>query len=130
MENGLREVLGLFMGESNDKAKDDSSNHEFGDTIISHDIDDFSEYDPTDALIDVVLTTQSGKNWYAEFVTPIYVDKMFDKNKRTGENANGTYFATPNMIILEEITDKSIKETVRNIVKEGQLKTYFGEDIL
>jgi 23S rRNA A1618 N6-methylase RlmF len=84
-------------------------------------------YDPKNEALDVSLFTKDGQEYHANFTTKNFIDHMFEKNKRTGECANGTYFCMPDMIIIEEINDKNIKATIDDLIKNLAVDEFFKE---
>lgn len=83
-------------------------------------------FDPENEMIDVVLTTQDGQEYWANFTTPKFINYMFEKNKRTGELLSGTYFCMPdNIVILERLTEDNIKATIDDLFENDGVECYF-----
>jgi len=83
-------------------------------------------FDPESEMIDVVLTTQDGQDYWANFTTLKFLEYMFEKNKRTGELLSGTYFCMPdNMVIVERLTEDKIKATIDALIEDYEIEAYF-----
>ncbi len=89
------------------------------------DIPDRENFNPLNQAVEVVLTTRTGERYSANFVTRAFVDYMFEKNKRTGECANGTYFCMPDRIDIEEIKDENVRKTIDDLIKNLEIENYF-----
>ena len=101
-------------------------NLEFNNYNFEIKIADPKLFDPKKEAVEVILTTDSGREYYAGFITKDFINYMFEKNKRTGECSNGTYFTMPKMIIVEEISRKNIKKTIDDLISNFELKDYFS----
>jgi len=86
---------------------------------------DLKPIDPDLKAVDVVLETNTGQKYVANFVTLRFLDYMFEKNINTGECVSGTYFAMPGMIIVRRIDDKSLKATIDDLIENLELEEYF-----
>jgi len=93
--------------------------------MIDH--EDSSSYDPCMAAVDVIITTKTGIRYSAPFVTPNFVDTMFEKNARTGECARGSYFCMPGMIIVREMSDAIVGATIEDLIANAEIEHYFEE---
>lgn len=83
-------------------------------------------FDPENEMIDVRLQTLDGQEYFANFTTEKYIREAFEKNKRTGECASGTYFCMPgNMIILEKLTEEDVRKTIDNLIENEEVECYF-----
>lgn len=82
-------------------------------------------YNVESEAIDVRITTKDGEEYQANFTTRKFLDYLFEKNKRTGECASGTYFCMPGMIVVERLTDENIKRTIDDLVERLAIKNYF-----
>ncbi len=81
---------------------------------------------PEREVIDVRLTTNDGKNYSANFVARGFLDWVFEKNKKTGECAEGTYFAVPRMIVVERIDEVSVRKTIDDMINNWEIDNYFS----
>ncbi len=82
-------------------------------------------FDPKNETVEVILTTTDGQEYYANITASGFIDFMFDKNKKTGECANGTYFCMPSMILVKEITEQNVRMTIDDLIENLEVKTYF-----
>jgi len=82
-------------------------------------------FDPYDEAIDVRLILRDGRHYASNFVTRKFIDKIFKKNKLTGECVGGTYFAMPGMIVVDRINEGTVKATIDDMTNNGELENYF-----
>jgi len=75
--------------------------------------------------VDVEVHFPNGKRYVATFFTLTNLQCLFDKNKMTGECKNGLYFNCPDMIIVEQLTQDIIHETVQDLLEEGEFEHAF-----
>lgn len=80
---------------------------------------------PLEDVAEVRLTTKDNQKYYADFVAKDFIKYVFDKNKKTGECANGTYFCIPNMILVEKINEENVKKTIDSLIENLEIKDYF-----
>lgn len=97
----------------------------FGGYDFEIDIPDREKFDPSNEAVEVTLITKEGERYSVNFVTRGFVGYIFEKNKRTRECANGTYFCMPNMILVEQITGEKIKKTIDDLIKNLEIENYF-----
>ena len=98
----------------------------FEDYEFEIDIPDKKHFNPLNEAVDVTLITKQGEKYSANFITREFLDYIFDKNKKTKECANGTYFCMPNLIIVNEIGKESIKTTIDDLIKNQEIENYFS----
>ncbi len=85
-------------------------------------------FNPENDLVDVALIMPDDHKYYANFVTPSYFTYLFNKNKKTGECAGGTYFCMPdNMVVVEMITEETISKTIEDLIKNEEIEHYFHQ---
>ncbi len=48
--------------------------------------------------------------------------------KKTGECANGSYFWTSDMLIVQRLTEQTICEIVENLLAEGEFASVFSKN--
>lgn len=82
-------------------------------------------FNPKNETVEVRLTTRDGQEYSANFTAKSFIDYMFEKNKRTGECAKGTYFCMPNMILVEEISEQNVKATIDDLIDMLAIEMYF-----
>lgn len=82
-------------------------------------------FDPRKETVEVRLNTRDGQEYSANFTARDFIDYIFEKNKRTGECAKGTYFCMPNMILVEEISEQNIRATIDDLINNLEIETHF-----
>ena len=103
------------------------------DIWIQHEGEDYNIFvllgaDPLDVdddNVDVEVRFKSGLWYGATFFTIRNIQSLFDKNKRTGECGGGLYFNCGDMIIVEELTQKAIIDTIRDLIARKELEKAF-----
>ncbi len=88
-------------------------------------VPDPKQFDPTNEVVEVRLTTKNGQEYYVDFVTTHFIDYIFEKNKRTKECAKGTYFCMPNMILVEEISESNVRATIDDLIDKLAIEKHF-----
>jgi len=83
------------------------------------------EFNPKREVVDVRLTTMGGDEFSANFVPHTYLGYLFDKNKRTGECASGSYFCMPGMVVVEKVDKSTIRKTVDDLILNLEIEEYF-----
>lgn len=48
--------------------------------------------------------------------------------KKTGEGANGLYFWTSDMLIVQRLTEQTICEAIDNLLAEGEFTSVFSKN--
>ena len=86
-----------------------------------------THFDQQNDWVDVELTRQDGKKYWAQFFTHDFIVKSFEKDKESGECANGTYFWAPNMIIVKEITEENMRRTIDDLIATFGIDECFSE---
>ena len=83
---------------------------------------------PDCEVINIHLTTKDGKKYVSDYFTTLnFIKQSFEKNKKTGENVNGTYDEWYNVIIVKKLTHKNIKKTLDDLIKEGKIERFFDK---
>lgn len=91
-------------------------------------IPDKEKFDPSVAAVEVMLTTKDGKRYSANIVTKDYIPWVFEKNRRTGECANGTCWGRKdNMIFVRKITPEEIRTSIDYFIKNFEIESYLTE---
>ena len=83
-------------------------------------------WDPTEDNIDVVVELADRKRFAATFFTPRNIERLFEKNRLTGECANGLYLWSANMILVRQITMDIIRRTVADLIESGEFERAFA----
>ncbi len=92
---------------------------------IKIEIPDKENFDPEDEIVEVTLTTKTGERYLANFITRKHEDYLFEKNKRTGESAGGTYLWIPGRISVEEISPETVRKTIDDLVRDFVIERAF-----
>ncbi len=79
------------------------------------------EWNREDDNIDVEITLENGDRYGATFFTIKNLERLFEKNKRTGEFAAGSYLWATDMLIVEELTHAAMNRALHDLVLSGQL---------
>lgn len=82
-------------------------------------------FDPKEETVEVRLTTRDGQEYSANFTALRFIEYMFNKNKRTGECADGTYFCMPNMVLVEEISEQKVRATIDDLIEKLEIGAHF-----
>lgn len=84
--------------------------------------------DPDNDNVDVQVTFPSGESFSAVFFTLQNIDDLMKHYQKTGECANGLYFWTSDMIIVQELTQEFICKTIDNLLAEEEFESIFSKD--
>jgi len=77
-------------------------------------------FDPKNSLVEVILILEDGQEYTSDFITRKKIEEVFEENKQTGYCADGTYYCRPNMIIVDEITEETIKKTIDDLASTSK----------
>ena len=92
------------------------------------DIPDKGKFNPEISAVDAIIITKDGKRYSANIVTKDYVPWVFEKNRRTGECANGTCWGRKdNLIFVRKITPEEIKTSIDYFIKNLEIESYLTE---
>jgi hypothetical protein len=83
--------------------------------------------DPADDNVDVEVKFDDGSRYAATFFTLNNLRSLFAKNERTGECKGGLYLWASDMVILRELTETSISETVAELIARGEFEGAFSK---
>lgn len=84
--------------------------------------------DPVNANVDVQVTFPNGESFSAVFFTLQNIETLMADYKETGECANGLYFWTSDMLIVQRLTEQTICEIVENLLAEGEFASVFSKN--
>ena len=84
--------------------------------------------DPVNANVDVHVTFPNGESFSAVFFTLQNIETLMKDYKETGECANGLYFWTSDMLIVQKLTEQTICEIVENLLAEGEFASVFSKN--
>jgi hypothetical protein len=91
--------------------------------IIVFAIEDLSR-PHADLNVDVEVRDEAGR-WSATFFTLTNVESLLAKHARTGECAGGTYIWAVDMILVRELSERVIIETVADLRRSGEFERVF-----
>ena len=92
---------------------------------IYHGIDPL---DPDNDNVDVQVTFPNGESFSTVFFTLQNIDTLMKHYKKTGECANGLYFWTSDMLIVQKLTEQTICETVDNLLAQEEFESIFSKN--
>ncbi len=84
--------------------------------------------DPVNANVDVHVTFPNGESFSAVFFTPQNIETLMKGYEETGECANGLYFWTSDMLIVQKLTEQTICEIIENLLAEGEFASVFSKN--
>lgn len=84
--------------------------------------------DTINANVDVHVTFPNGESFSAVFFTLQNIETLMKDYKETGECANGSYFWTSDMLIVQKLTEQTICEIVENLLTEGEFESVFSKN--
>ena len=84
--------------------------------------------DPDNDNVDVQVTFPNGESFSAVFFTLQNIDTLMKDYEKTGEGANGLYFWTSDMLIVQRLTEQTICEAIDNLLAEGEFASVFSKD--
>ena len=84
--------------------------------------------DPDNDNVDVHVTFPNGESFSAVFFTLQNIDTLMKDYEKTGEGANGLYFWTSDMLIVQRLTEQTICETIDNLLAEGEFASVFSKN--
>ena len=71
--------------------------------------------------VDVEMTLANGKRYHATFFTLRNIESLFEKNRETGECAEGLYLWASNMILVKKLDHETLIGTIAGLISEGEL---------
>lgn len=83
-------------------------------------------WNPADDNLDVEVTFVDGSRFGATFFTLRNVERLFERNRVTGECGGGRYLWASNMILVQELTTEVIGKTVQNLLDSEEFFTAFA----
>jgi len=82
-------------------------------------------WDPVKDNVDVEVTLADGSRFGATFFTLTNVQRLFEKNRTTGECKAGLYLWAAQMILVERLTIEVIRTTVEDLLGSGEFHVAF-----
>jgi hypothetical protein len=83
-------------------------------------------WDPIEDNVDVEVRLADGRRFGATFFTLRNVERLFAKNRATGECSGGLYLWATNMIIVRELSIEAMKTIVRDLMSNGEFDKAFS----
>ncbi|MCG8651333.1 MAG: hypothetical protein MI861_15950 [Pirellulales bacterium] len=83
------------------------------------------QWDSEDDNVDVEVKFEDGSRFTATFFTLRNLHSLFEKNKRTGECQKGTYLWATEMIVVEQLDERTMEMTVRGLLEDGEFSSAF-----
>ena len=84
--------------------------------------------DPDNDNVDVHVTFPNGESFSAVFFTLQNIDTLMKDYEKTGEGANGLYFWTSDMLIVQRLTEQTICEAIDNLLAEEEFTSVFSKN--
>ena len=82
-------------------------------------------WDPLNDNVDVEVRFGDGRRFGATFFTLANVERLFDKNRKTGECASGLYLWAANMILVRDVSIETIERTVKDLMDCDEFEQAF-----
>ena len=82
-------------------------------------------WSPTDDNVDVEVRLPNGDLYVATFFTLANLQRLFEKNRESGECLSGRYFWASDMILVEELTIESMTDAVEDLIANGEFAGAF-----
>lgn len=78
-----------------------------------------------DVNTDVKVTLPDRSVWMATFFTYKNIQTLREKNKKTGECMNGTYFQARDMVLIDIASRERIVEVIDYLTDSGEFESVF-----
>jgi hypothetical protein len=85
------------------------------------------EWDPADAVTDVVATLPDGSRWIAAFCAFAHLPTLRRACAESGENLGGRYLWASDLVLVDDTSRATIEAVVADLVARGDLASAFGE---
>ncbi|MCR8965342.1 hypothetical protein O0550_19390 [Brevibacillus halotolerans] len=83
------------------------------------------KFDPYDDNTDVIVTFPNRTRYIASFFTYKNIESIRQNNKEYGENMNGLYFWSSDMVIVDNIKTKTITSIIDQLISEDKFESLF-----
>ena len=80
---------------------------------------------PVDDNVDVEVIFDDGSRYAATFFTLNNLHRLFEKNERTGECKSGLYLWASDMVIVKELSEAILSETVADLLSQEEFERVF-----
>ncbi|MDE0484163.1 MAG: hypothetical protein OXI67_16410 [Candidatus Poribacteria bacterium] len=103
-------------------------------TIVQHDDYELTIYhgiapfDSNNYNVDVEVTFPNGESYTAVFFTLQNIKTLMKQYKKTGECADGLYFWASDMVIVQQISEKTICATIDKLLAEDEFEAVFSKN--
>ncbi len=101
------------------------------DTIIKHNDYELTIYrgitplDSNNDNVDVEVTFPNGESYSAIFFTLQNIETLMKRYQKTEECADGLYFWASDMVIVQQISEKTICATIDKLLAEDEFESVF-----
>jgi len=85
------------------------------------------EWDPADAVTDVVVTLGDGSRWIATCCSIAHVEQLRRNCVESGENLGGRYLWASDLVLVDDTSRPTLTLVVGDIVASGDLPSAFSE---
>jgi hypothetical protein len=83
-------------------------------------------WDPLYDNVDVEVQLRDGRRFGATFFTLTNIQRLFEKNRNTGECASGLYLWAANMILVRDLSMATIEGTVEDLMAMDEFENAFS----
>lgn len=83
------------------------------------------EWNVEDDNLDVIVTFSDRSKWIATFFTYNNIQTLREKNAKTGECMNGTYFQASDMVLIDNVSRERIVEVIDYLTDSGEFESVF-----
>jgi phosphoribosylaminoimidazole (AIR) synthetase len=85
------------------------------------------EWEPDDAVTDVVVTLGDGSRWVATFCAFAHLATLRAACDATGENLGGKYLWASDLILVDDTSRDSVAAVVADLIAAGDVPSAFSE---
>jgi len=83
------------------------------------------DLEPGDGNVDVFVRFRDGREYVATFFTLENLRVLMEGYRKTGENANGSYVWSTQMIVVEALAMDIVDRAVRDLLSSGDFEVAF-----
>lgn len=84
------------------------------------------EWDIFDDNTDVIVDFEDGSRWVASFFTYKNIKTLSIKNASTGENMDGKFFWSSDMVLVDEVSRIRIEQVIEYLVDMEEFEQVFA----
>ena len=84
------------------------------------------EWQPADAVTDVIVTLADGSRWIATFCAFAHVETLRRNCADSGENLGGKYLWASDLVLVDDTSRPSIEAVVRDLIAVGDVPSAFS----